>query len=283
MADVADTYGSEKYGVDYNKRVVEILCGYLRTNRSIPTRLDHAIESTIWNAISNRTERVPRKGTSQWSYLDLDLHRTTLVEDISLNLARISSINLQETTLVSTCSFTGLSIEEKAGFKEATFFKAANFYNAYFGRAEFDNAHFKSTVNFSNSEFKNISALEHRFKFIHFEKDVAFCGTKFYGDTKFTGSIFEKQVSFSCPLCSPGECKSSSYQHTGAHFVGAADFSGVTFKEGVNFRGSLFNVNLKDEDKISFPQDLELNKEGLPEGAKWVEFNEDGNPLLLNQ
>ena len=50
LADVADTYGSEIHGVDYNKRAVEILCGYLRTVRS---ENDKPVESAVLSILSN--------------------------------------------------------------------------------------------------------------------------------------------------------------------------------------------------------------------------------------
>ena len=50
LADVAGTYGSENHGVDYNKRAVEILCGYLRTVRSED---DKPVESAVLSILSS--------------------------------------------------------------------------------------------------------------------------------------------------------------------------------------------------------------------------------------
>lgn len=299
LADVADTYGSEKYGVDYDKRVVEILCGYLRTDRLTSSARDYATESTIWDVVSNRTRTPYASSPGRWSPLDLDIHKTVLVEEVKLGRAHINSIHFQGTTLMSRCSLVGLSTTGKADFNGATFSETANFSLTKLGYANFNNARFESYAYFSSSEFKRAPWMEHLLCNTHFEEETEFCESTFCCDMKFTGSVFYKRVSFGCLFCTPGECESpNSDSHRGASFLGeagfssvrfvgeadfsnatfagAVNFSGATFEGGANFNGSTFNIDLKDQGKISFPQGFDLSEEGLPKGAKWEKFDNKG-------
>ena len=305
LADVADTYGSEKYGVDYDKRVFEILCGYLRTDRLTSSALDYATESTIWDVVSSRTRMPHTSSPGRWSPLDLDIHKTMLVEEVKLGRARINSIHFQGTTLMSRCSLIGLSTTGKADFNGATFSETADFSFAKLGYANFNNARFEGYAYFSSSKFKRGPRMGHLLCNAHFEEETEFRGTTFCCDVKFTGSVFDKRVSFGCLFCTAGECECPKISsHRGASFIGeagfssvrfigaadfsnamfagAVNFSGATFQGGANFNGSKFNIDLKDQGKISFPQGFDLSEEGLPKGAKWVKFDNKGKPLPLN-
>ena len=305
LADVADTYGSEKHGVNYDKRVVEILCGYLRTYRLTNGALDYATESTIWDVVSSHTRTPYTSSPGRWSPLELDIHKTVLVEEVKLGGAHINSIHFQGTTLKSRCSLTGLSTIGEADFNGATFSETADFSFTKLGYANFNNAHFESYAYFSSSEFKRAPWMEHLLRSTHFAEEAEFRETTFYCDIRFTGSVFDKRVSFGCLFCTPGECESpNNDSHGGASFIGEADFSsvrfvgavdvsnvtfagavnfsGATFKGGANFTGSAFNIDLKDQGKISFPQGFDLSEEGLPKGAKWAKFDNKGKPLPPN-
>lgn len=147
--------------------------------------------------------------------------------------------------------------------------------------------------------------MEHLLRSTHFAEEAEFRETTFYCDIRFTGSVFDKRVSFGCLFCTPGECESpNNNSHGGASFIGEADFSsvrfvgavdfsnatfagavnfsGATFEGGANFNGSAFNIDLKDQGKISFPQGFDLSEEGLPKGAKWAKFDNKGKPLPPN-
>ena len=150
LADVADTYGSEKYGVDYDKRVFEILCGYLRTDRLTSSALDYATESTIWDVVSSRTRTPYKSSPGRWSPLDLDIHKTMLVEEVKLGRAHINSIHFQGTTLMSRCSLVGICTAGEADFNGATFSETADFSFAKLGYANFNNARFESYAYFSS-------------------------------------------------------------------------------------------------------------------------------------
>ena len=305
LADMADTYGSEKHGVNYDKRVVEILCGYLRTYRLTSSALDYATESTIWDVVSSHTRTPYASSPGRWSPLDLDIHKTVLVEEVKLGGAHINSIHFQGTTLKSRCSLTGLSTIGEADFNGATFSETADFSFTKLGYANFNNAHFESYAYFSSAEFKRAPWMEHLLRSTHFAEEAEFRATTFYCDIRFTGSVFDKRVSFGCLFCTPGGCESpNNDSHGGASFIGEADFSsvrfvgavdfsnatfagavnfsGATFEGGANFNGSAFNIDLKDQGKISFPQGFDLSEEGLPKGAKWAKFDNKGKPLPPN-
>jgi len=228
-----------------------------------------------------------------------------LVEEVKLGRAHINSIHFQGTTLKSRCSLTGLSTVGEADFNGATFSETADFSFTKLGYANFNNAHFESYAYFSSSEFKRAPWMEHLLRSTHFAEEAEFRETTFYCDIRFTGSVFDKRVSFGCLFCTPGECESpNNNSHGGASFIGEADFSsvrfvgavdfsnatfagavnfsGATFEGGANFNGSAFNIDLKDQGKISFPQGFDLSEEGLPKGAKWAKFDNKGKPLPPN-
>lgn len=258
---IAGVYAMEDVALAYNgdrlyKRATDILCGYLRTDRSKYMASEHAVESAIWDVTSTLVELSPRN----WRCFNLDLHKTTLMERIYLTRGRIYSINLQETTLISACDFTGVSVIDKANFQEVKFSTAAKFTHTRLYEANFNNAHFNGVATFALSEFGG-PLQETSFCFIHFYKKVDFREVKFYSRATFAGSIFEQHVSYEM-----------------ASFVGSVDFSEVEFRGGVNFDGTIFNAAFKNDGRISFPKDLVLTEEGLPSGAKWARFDKHGEP-----
>lgn len=259
---IAGVYAMKDVALAYNRdrlyrRITDILCGYLRTDRSKYMASEHAVESAIWDVTSTLVELRPRN----WMCFNLDLHKTTLTERIYLSRGRIYSINLQETTLISACDFTEVSVIDKANFQETKFSMAAKFTHTHLYEANFDNAHFKGAAIFASSELGGLLQ-ESSFRFIHFYNEVDFSGVKFYSRTAFTGSIFEQHVSYRM-----------------ASFTGPVDFSEVEFKGGVNFEGTMFDAVYKNNGNVSFPEDLTLTAEGLPKGAKWVRFNKYGEPV----
>ena len=259
---IAGVYAMEDVALAYNgdrlyKRATDILCGYLRTDRSKYMASENAVESAIWDVTSTLVELRPRN----WMCFNLDLHKTTLMERIYLSRGRIYSINLQETTLISSCDFTEVSIIDKANFQETKFSAAAKFTHTRLCEANFNNAHFNGVATFALSEFGGLLQ-ESSFRFSHFYKKVDFRGVKFYSRATFAGSIFEQHVSYEM-----------------ASFVGSADFSEVEFRGGVNFDGTIFNSAFKNNGRISFPKDLVLTEEGLPNGAKWARFDKHGEPV----
>lgn len=209
LADVADTYGSEGYGIDYNKRVVEILCGYLRTDRlprdkngetHYPTKTgeyslsaDGPVESAILSIIADHLQRTPTtkndtsNGTARppWSFYRIDLHDATLTEQVYFTDCQFWQLDLRRTTFIDRVVFSRSHFTGAASFEYATFKKAAkydqvlfdfhtSFRGAIFEReAFFDQAEFRATSNFKEARFANTAD----FSSTHFVSEPEFDDT----------------------------------------------------------------------------------------------------------
>lgn len=190
LADVADTYGSEKYGVDYNKRAVEIICGYLRTPRSD----DGAVESTILRVMTQHLRSDTHSQKNTWSKFKIDLHGANFIETVDLSETKVHSADFRE------CIFN-----KGALFRKTEFLEPTSFAGAHFGRdgaednADFEGAKFTKDSDFSNCNLQgeNSECNEYAINF----KDAHFGSTpehevKFYGailrQAAFTHSTFYK-------------------------------------------------------------------------------------------
>lgn len=174
---IAGVYALEvlAYG-DYKQRVVNILCGYLRTHREN----DEAVESSILQVVSNHLRKRPssksNRATTQgvtedqlWSSCLIDLHSVTLTEHFDFGGATLNVVDFGDATI------------DYVLFDGATF-KAAYFGGATFKGASFSNANFES-VDFSRSTFMAADFSGAAFKSVGF--DGASFGTAIFKDAKF--------------------------------------------------------------------------------------------------
>ncbi len=206
LADVADTYRG-----DYRQRVVDILCGYLRTKRGswerIPRRVlfsrkadlqyvseDSAVESTILSAMAKHLVRTPPMGFDKalatqeladdqlWCDCHLDLHGAVFVEGVPFEGVTVNSSNWHSVV------FT-----KGAHFREATFAGGVSFAEAKFHvAADFDTASFEGLANFYRSVFE----FDAFFKRAVFAQEVWFMGVEFYSDPDFEGVMMPTEKCF---------------------------------------------------------------------------------------
>lgn len=195
LADVADTYGGT-----YPQRAVNILCGYLKTDRiqrsesgktlhettdkdneikTISFNKDQAVESTILQVLAEhlRTTRLKnidtRKtppidltievacGPGVWSSCKLDLHGATLTEPVNLSDCYIRSLNMQNVTLYNRLSLSNSHIVGRTHFDSANFKQEADFEGTHFEfPASFDSVTFEKDACFNKSVFSYISSFE---------------------------------------------------------------------------------------------------------------------------
>ena len=164
LADVADTFEGP-----YHQRVVDILCGYLRTDRLLkdsngetrheltedgspddgkPLSNDGAVESTILSVLAShlRAESHPPGADTNafkpgpWSQCTVDLHDTIFTEKANISRLFLGDIDLSGTT----------------------FTQYANFSSATFTRdTDFSDAKFRNDTDFRNTIFERISRFEH--------------------------------------------------------------------------------------------------------------------------
>ena len=273
LADVADTYGSEKYGVDYNKRAVEILCGYLRTVRSDN---DEPVESAVFSILSNHltppAHSFSNSNIGPWSRYTIDLRGAILKETINFKGACIASLDCRQAEFHGKADFTDAHFDAYTYFDQAHFYHQANFTGAQFqhnndpnlitsfvnthfhNKATFNEAHFYHQANFTGAQFQHNAKsnlitsfvgthfhAEVKFNEAHFhqeadaiELEVTFKEAQFDGDTYFDGTYFHKRVNFNS-----GDNRRSTFKKTASfqntHFGGTANFRRVTFNSFAYF------------------------------------------------
>lgn len=241
LADVADTYEGP-----YHQRVVDILCGYLRTDRLLkdadgntryftnkdgtpnhdsPLSTDGAVESTILSVLANHlrttSENSFEKKTSPgpWSHCTLNLHGTTLTESINFTGSHIGAFNAQD-----------LKLTGRATFQDSVFINHAVFINLIFTHdIDFSGATFTQQAHFSDATFKGELYLNGT----HFT-DVYFDGAEFGQKTSFTLTTFTAEAIFEDLNCR------QEIQFRDVAFLGFVNFNGTTFHQFVDFRDAKF-------------------------------------------
>ena len=232
LADVADTYKES-----YNQRVVDILCGYLRTDRLLkgpdgstiyakdadgnpdvgrPLSADRATESTILSTLASHLRYSISKDLSDdktlrgpWSGCTIDIHSATIVERVNLSGCHIIAFNANQT------AFTG-----PTNFDNCKFFKYAQFSESRFeDDTHFRNSLFKTTAQFQGSTFKGYS----------YFRDATFECNAHFQHSKFRKSIYAQKCTFE------GQ---ANFQHT--TFAGFANFQETVGLNSDSFRKAIF-------------------------------------------
>ncbi|SPT53986.1 Uncharacterised protein [Actinomyces bovis] len=257
LAYVADTFKG-----DYRQRVVNILCGYLRTKRGtwesvtdanasasepatkkVYVSHDGAVESTVIEVLGKHLRKHRKSSAIEqavrddqlWCDCTIDLHGAIITE-----LA-----NFECVTFTANVSFKGATFTTDASFKDATFIGTTSFERTIFtSPASFECATFTTDANFECVTFTaNVS-----FKGATFTTDASFKDATFIGTTSFERTIFTSPASFEC----------------------------ATFTTDANFMDATFNE--KHREDILFPPRLRLdNATHLPLGARWARFDDKGN------
>lgn len=262
LADVAD-----KYQGDYKQRVVDVLCGYLRTERGEwqtildrPTNAEHhkeqyshryvskdgAVESTILSVFARhmrarKESTIPRLRISQevpddqlWNNCHIDIHGAHIAEEVNLWGITCAGINATDTIFGSYFTLSKATIKRYAEFRRCSFAEKANFFNVTFDGA----------CSFKDSEMKG----ETIFRCAKFAGDAWFGSATFQGGASFNGSTFRAIVHFE-----------------DTNFKGSVDFSGAEFSDVYRYTDG--NV---------YPQSNGSDESGrLPLGAAWVHFDEN--------
>ena len=175
LTDIADRYKDS-----YRQRVVDILCGYLRSDRSsyAPDRSrqpvwdasghfvesvasDEAVESTILSVMHDRLRKERKDETGEtivrqtvdddqlWCACTFDLHEATFHE----------AVDLTDSTFECVPCFRGTKFERRANFGGAHFAGYADFSRATFtGDAYFVEATFARGADFGGAEFRASAA-----------------------------------------------------------------------------------------------------------------------------
>lgn len=260
LTDIADRYKDS-----YRQRVVDILCGYLRSDRSsyAPDRSrqpvknasghlvesvasDEAVESTILSVMRDRLRKerkddktgktIVRQTVDDdqlWCACTFDLHEATFH----------GAVDLTYSTFECVPYFRGTKFERGADFSRATFTRGTYFGGATFTRgALFHRATFTRGAVFDGA---------------HFASDAIFVGATFAGGARFRGATFTRGADFG-----------------GVEFRASAAFSGIQGKLSFIFEECKFNEKFRDAYKWGPIPILKENYE-LPAGAVWEDFQEE--------
>jgi len=224
LANVADTYGDS-----HIQCVIDILCGYLRidrtceglkedssTNDKSTSFIDGPVESTILTVLANHL-RPSHQKFHQWTSCSLNLHGATLTETVDFSDTHIGEIDARDTKF-GTAIFERATFHGKANFENSIFTNVANFKCTNFKKeADFSDASFEQHVDFSgNSD----------------EERSIFAGEVKYREATFFGYVIFRQVNFN-------QC--ANFERIKIHFDSnnrepVIQFTG-NFSQGANFEG----------------------------------------------
>ena len=247
LTDIADRYKDS-----YRQRVVDILCGYLRSDRSsyAPDRSrqpvwdasghfvesvasDEAVESTILSVMHDRLRKERKDETGEtivrqtvdddqlWCACTFDLHEATFHE----------AVDLTDSTFERDAAFYGTKFERNADFRGAHFTGDVDFRGATFaGGAYFDGATFAGDADFGWAHFTGDADFDEA----TFTRGAYFYGAHFTGDADFGWADFAGGAHFR------GATFAGGAYFDGADFADDAYFDGATFTRGAYFYGADF-------------------------------------------
>ena len=243
LADVADTYRG-----DYRQRVVNILCGYLRTPRGTWHDISSGKRKNIlnWEAAYrsplNNLEYVSNDGAVELTILTVMRHHL-LNSRQDLDDKTVVSSRVDDGQLWCGCVFD---------FRGACFTEKVSLFKSTFGSmVSFEGAKFAQTVDFRGSTFN----------------DITFRRTTFLRGAIFSNARFRRRVSFL-------NTRSSRLDFRQAHFTGCV-FGFSCDIRSLQLEDTLFNC-AEDCDQPRFPPNDEM---GLPAGALWARFDDEGNVI----
>ena len=275
LTDIADRYKDS-----YRQRVVDILCGYLRSDRSsyAPDRSgqpvwdasghlvesvasDEAVESTILSVMRDRLCKERKDETGEtivrqtvdddqlWCACTFDLHEATFHE----------AVDLRYSTFECVPNFRGTKFERRADFRGADFARGAYFSGATFtGDAAFSGADFTGGAAFSGADFTGGAAFrgatfarDAYFDDADFARGAAFRGADFTGGAYFIGADFARGAYFDDAHFARGAAFRGADFARGAYFIGAT-FTGDAYFSGAEFRASAVFSGIQGQPSFGF-------------------------------
>ena len=278
LTDIADRYKDS-----YRQRVVDILCGYLRSDRSsyAPDRSrqpvwdasghfvesvasDEAVESTILSVMHDRLRKERKDETGEtivrqtvdddqlWCACTFDLHEATFHE----------AVDLTDSTFECVPCFRGTKFERRANFGGAHFAGYADFRGAHFaGYADFGGAHFAGGAVFVDATFA---------RYADFSR-ATFTGDAYFGWATFACGAYFGWATFARGADFVEATFARGADFGGAEFRASAAFLGIQGQPSLGFKECKFNEISRgayEWGPIPIPED----NDGLPAGAMWKDF-----------
>lgn len=291
---------SDKYGGQYNQRVVEVLCGYLRSERT-SIGDDQAVESTIFRVIRQRTRQISVVQGGDTVTLQRAAPNAQLWSDCSFDLSGakfVGPVLLHGSKFNGEVDFGGASFDFRSSFRGTKFYFGVNFAKASFhSSAIFTQVEFKSWCSFSETRFHQSAIF---FESI-FNAEADFCDTTFCRQADFKSATFYDRAHFRFAeffsLSNFYDARFYSWSvFDGSKFHGEtvfdvadfrkqAVFSKAAFDQEVSFTGSKFKIkpqfsrakfNPQYKNEVVIPNDIK-QKDGLPGGALWMTTEDDAS------
>lgn len=247
LAEIADTYLDSR-----QQQVVDILCGYLRTEHNSEEKgHDPAVESAILNTFASHLRESGSPETDQlvapgrliedaelWCDCRFDLHGATFAEPVNLNGVTFGrEVDFSSAVFKRTVGFRGASFLNGASISKARFMSPTTFERAVFG----------GPINFSN---------------VFFDDYAVFVGARFDMGVDFQSVSFTKYAEFSRSMFRSGV----DFQET--HFTNTANFSKSRFSDFSNFAAVTFGRTARF-DEASFEGPLSFNSAQFEGQAKF--------------
>lgn len=250
---------ADRHGGVLQQRVVDLLCGYLRTERgqwqetaANGTQRGHsarryvcedgAVESTILHVLARHLrkehEQPPGGSRSRQELADAQLWCGC-------------GLDLHGAVLSSPVPFQGVSFEAGADFTGAVFTREADFSEARF----LERAAFRQAV---------------------FQAPAVFQGAVFHQLADYTGAAFKQQAVFSAATFS----WFASFKD--ATFLDAVAFQQTFLRNSDGFTGAVFNQAMQGKGRVRFTlrdSNQFQDPTGLPFGARWGRFERGGQTV----
>lgn len=295
LTDIADTYRG-----GYRQRVVDILCGYLRSDRETyplgedgkPTTglprsgdADKAVESTILSMFVAHLKKGPRdengdvtlrqqvRSDQLWCDCDFDLHGAEF-HDITdfADCVFEGKADFRLAKFTNLSRFSGAEFTDAADFRGAEFKVGVDFRNTDFvGAARFSGAEFTGKADFTKAKFEGkavfnpLRVTEINTRSTKFLGDAIFCNAEFKGKAEFVCAEFTGKASFNETIFRDGA------DFDWAEFRARAAFSGIQGRPSFGFEACKFSEKFRgayEWGPIPIPED----NDGLPAGAVWKNF-----------
>ena len=183
----------------------------------------------------------------------MDLSQLVFDQQIDCKGKLFVQADFSDTLFESTVDFKRSAFVGRADFREATFLTTVDFGQTHFyEEADFRQATFLAAVDFSQT---------------HFREEVHFSAVSFFAAVDFSQTHFHEEVHFSFAdfmgNANLDRVKFKRMPNFESAFFGAVTtFSGSSFREGVTFRGSIFQITDFNRTEFSGPSEFRATSFG---------------------
>lgn len=281
---------SDEQGGIFKQRIVDVLCGYLRADRMATN--DRAVESTILQAIHERTRKEPLRqedgevflprtveASQLWCECTFDLHGAIFTEELHLDGSTFNAhVNFAEATFTAPATFHKTAFQGHADFKKSQFHGVAFFIESKFESLDFTNATFYNQVSFIKSVFQDTAIFNGSkfhavsdFKNTSFHNQGLFNAVEFLHLASFNEAVFHNWATYSWgSFYGPTVFDDVSFRGPAAFneavFRHEISFARAEFQTNPQFHQARFNPDYKAD--VVFPNGVS-QKDGLPKGVRW--------------